>query len=213
MQLEELRRKLKEPPVKPECENRRDAAVLIALTADSYNLSHVESGLQKELSVLFEVRAKNLAVQPGEICLPGGGIEQGETPEQAAVRETSEELLTEASRVDIIGKLPKMVTPRGGNLYPVIGVLSDYEGTYSTDEVDHVFAVPLSFFLENEPACYEVGMETRPGEDFPYDLIPEGRSYPWARRTRKIYFYQYGDNVIWGVTAGVIRAFARRLLQ
>ena len=113
--------------------------------------------------------------------------------------------------MDIIGKLPKMVTPRGGDLYPVIGVLSDYKGTYSRDEVDHVFTVPLSFFLENEPSRYEVGMETRPGEDFPYELIPGGREYPWAKRTRKIYFYQYGDITIWGVTAGVMRAFVRRI--
>lgn len=203
MQLEELRKKLKKPPAQQERGNRRDAAVLIALTTDAPDV--------QELSVLFEVRAKNLKVQPGEICLPGGGIENTETPEQTAVRETCEELLTEISCVDIIGKLPKMVTPRGGDLYPVIGVLSDYKGTYSRDEVDHVFTVPLSFFLENEPSCYEVGMETRPGEDFPYELIPGGREYPWAKRTRKIYFYQYGDITIWGVTAGVMRAFVRRI--
>ena len=59
MQLEELRKKLKKPPAQQERGNRRDAAVLIALTTDAPDV--------QELSVLFEVRAKNLKVQPGEI--------------------------------------------------------------------------------------------------------------------------------------------------
>mgnify|MGYP002557000261 CR=1 FL=1 len=37
--------------------------------------------------VLFEVRASGLRQQPGEICFPGGGAEDGETPWQTAERE------------------------------------------------------------------------------------------------------------------------------
>ena len=36
--------------------------------------------------VLFEVRAAGIS-QPGEVCFPGGRIEPGETPEEAALRE------------------------------------------------------------------------------------------------------------------------------
>ena len=36
------------------------------------------------LHLLFEVRSEKLEHQPGDICFPGGGIEEGETPEEAA---------------------------------------------------------------------------------------------------------------------------------
>ena len=41
------------------------------------------------LSVLFEVRAKNLRRQPGEICFPGGSTMEGEPPTHTAIREAS----------------------------------------------------------------------------------------------------------------------------
>ena len=36
--------------------------------------------------VLFEVRAKHLNKQPGEVCFPGGKVEPGESTYEAAVR-------------------------------------------------------------------------------------------------------------------------------
>ncbi|HQE65663.1 MAG TPA: NUDIX domain-containing protein [Bacillota bacterium] len=46
-----------------------------------------------EFSLLFEVRSEKLAKQPNEICFPGGKIESFENARQAALRETTEELL------------------------------------------------------------------------------------------------------------------------
>ena len=39
-------------------------------------------------NVIFEVRSLNLRHQPGDICLPGGKLEKGESPEKASIRET-----------------------------------------------------------------------------------------------------------------------------
>ena len=41
-----------------------------------------------ELHLLYEVRAATLQRQPGEVCFPGGRIEEGETAVQCALRET-----------------------------------------------------------------------------------------------------------------------------
>ena len=44
-----------------------------------------------KLHLLFEVRSDALRRQPGEVCFPGGRMEEGETPTQCALRETCEE--------------------------------------------------------------------------------------------------------------------------
>lgn len=56
-----------------------------------------------ELHLLFEVRAKHMESQPGEICFPGGHVEQGENPKDAALRETFEELGIPTEKIELIG--------------------------------------------------------------------------------------------------------------
>ncbi len=59
---------------------------------------------------------------------------------------------------------------------------------FSGDEVDHVFTVPLKWFLEHEPECYDTDVQTIPGKDFPFDLIPGGEDYHWRRGRYKVMF-------------------------
>ena len=49
---------------------------------------HTLVEIEKEWHVVFEVRAHTMRQQPGEISFPGGRLEKGETPAEAAVRET-----------------------------------------------------------------------------------------------------------------------------
>ena len=53
--------------------------------------------------VLFEVRARHLNKQPGEVCFPGGKVEPGETTYEAAVRETTEELFIQREHIESSG--------------------------------------------------------------------------------------------------------------
>ena len=161
-----------------------------------------------EYEVLFEVRAKNIE-QPGDVCFPGGGLEGDETPREAAIREAAEELLINPSQLKIIGLMDVIYNPSGMLIYPFAAELKDYEGSFSKDEVDEVFTVPLSFFLENEPEVYIVKAKVIPGDDFPYELIYGGEDYDWRPRKEVIYFYRYGERVIWGLTAKIIRSFAK----
>lgn len=95
--------------------------------------------------VLFEVRAIGLKHQPGEICFPGGGCDQGEAPEAAALREICEELLISPTQVRIEAPMDIFVSPFNMVIYPYLGTLNSYEGTYSRDEVLEIFTVPLRF--------------------------------------------------------------------
>lgn len=172
-------------------------------TAVALPLLECEGGL----CVLFEVRAGGLRSQPGEICFPGGAIEPSETPVQAAVRETAEELLVREEQVELAAPLDILHTPANLTVYPFLAYLKEYEWTYSKDEVERVFTVPLSWFLEHEPESYDTKVVTVPGEDFPYDLIPDGRQYHWRQGRYKVLFYQYEDAVIWGMTAKIMHSF------
>lgn len=185
-------------PKQIEWEKVRHSAVLVPLVEKD-----------GELHVLFEVRAASLHSQPGEICFPGGAVEAGETKREAALRETEEELLVERSQIELVAPLDVLVTPGGVDLWPYLGILKDYDGTFSAAEVDHVFTVPLSWFLAREPECYKTTVITVPEENFPFELIPGGREYRWRRGQYDVYFYRNENGVIWGMTAKILYSFLR----
>lgn len=165
--------------------------------------------MEKEnLNVVFEVRALNLKHQPGDICLPGGKMEQGETPKVTAIRETMEELNLTREDIDIIGEMDYVVTPYNFIMYPFVCRLNSAHIIPSKSEVDHIFKVPLKFFMEHNPLVYEMPVISQPGEKFPYELIVRGRNYKFRSGKITEYFYQYKQYVIWGFTACIIKKFA-----
>ena len=79
--------------------------------------------------------------------------------------------------------------------------------SFSKDEVDGVFAVPIKFLLECEPRVGYVQLADKPREDFPFDLVPS-RQRNWRyHKEYEVYFYEYEDRVIWGLTARILHAF------
>ena len=174
----------------------REAAVLIPLLEGP-------TGIE----VLFEVRAKSLSVQPGEVCLPGGSIERGETPREAAVRETCEELLVSPSQIEMLGSMGAERGPGGRPLHVFVGKVSNYEGSFSPDEVDRTFSLPLSWLMSHEPQLYDVRMQPIYPADFPWELVPGGREYRWSMPSSSVPFYTGTDPVVWGATARVLKMF------
>jgi len=174
----------------------RKAAVCIPLirTENGYDL-------------LFEVRSSFIESQPGDICFPGGMAEPDEDTQAAALREIAEELLISPEQVELLSLMDVL----GGSrlyVYPYAVLLSDYHGSFSTDEVESVFRVPLDFFFEQEPEIYYTTMKVMPEENFPYDRIYGGRDYAWRERREEVLFYQYGEYTIWGMTAKIVCSFA-----
>jgi 8-oxo-dGTP pyrophosphatase MutT (NUDIX family) len=170
-----------------------------------------------EYHVLYEVRSSKLRTQPGEVCFPGGRIETGESPLSAAIRETTEELCIRSDQIEIVGELENTVGPGGIPFYSFVGVLHDYEGTWSEAEVDQIFTLPLKWIMSHEPDVYDVKLENRIPEDFPFELIPGGRAYNWRNRSYQVPFYQGTDGtegkhpVLWGMTARVTLSLAKLL--
>lgn len=162
------------------------------------------------LYVLFEEREAHI-LQGGEICFPGGHLEAGETPAEAAVRETAEELLLHRDQVELIAPMHIMSGHGRREIHSFLGLLRDYRGGRDETEVARTFLLPLDWLLRNPPETCEGRIKVEPGPDFPYDLIPGGRDYPWADTRRRFYFYRTEEGVIWGLTAELLHEFLELL--
>ena len=167
--------------------------------------------LEGKIHLLFEVRASHLTVQPDEISFPGGRVEKGESYQEAACRETMEELCLRRQQIEIFGELDYLFTPYNLIIYPFIGFLKNIstieELKSSKSEVAKVFTVPLDFFLNHKPAEYQVEIHPYPCKGFPYHLIKNGRDYNWRNGKYPVYFYHYNEYIIWGITARILRNF------
>ncbi|MFA5524523.1 MAG: CoA pyrophosphatase [Tissierellales bacterium] len=165
--------------------------------------------IDKKWHVLFEVRSEKLDRQPSEISFPGGRVEKKENFKEAAIRETCEELNISHDNITFLGELDYIVSAKSA-IYGFVGILEDFDLEsldFNENEVDHVFTVPLDFFLSNEPETHYTRLEVMPIEDFPYHLIQNGKNYNWNKSSQSVHFYVYGDYVIWGMTARFMKNF------
>ena len=95
------------------------------------------------VSIPLTVRASTLTRHAGQISLPGGATDPGETLAQAALREASEEIGLDPSAVRILGELtPVHVLVSGFTLHPVVGV-TDVRPPFqaASGEVDEIVEV------------------------------------------------------------------------
>lgn len=162
-----------------------------------------------EYKILFEVRSKKLKFQPGDISLPGGKIEEGETPKQAAIRELIEELGISGENFEFIGQFDTLVTYHGKIIYVFVVLLKDLNFNLSIDEVDEIFLVPISFFKENVPDMYYASISARFEKENKY--INMNQRLLSSRSP--IYFYEYNGRLIWGITAKIIYNFIKEIFK
>lgn len=192
MDIELIQERLKKRIPRP-MEKMAEFAVLIPLINN-----------KGKWELIYELRAMNMKSQPGEVSFPGGRLENGETFQEAAIRETIEELNIEEININILGELDYLVSYANLEIHCFLATISgvDVDKIYPNPaEVDHLFTIPLDFFLNNEPKAYSLEMETKYNEEFPYNLIPKGKDYNFRKSKRTIYFYIYNDYIIWGYTA------------
>ena len=154
--------------------------------------------------ILLEQRSAGLRQQPGEICLPGGGIEPGEGPAAAALRETCEELCVQPRQLTLWGPGDVLTTPGGQTIHSFLGQLRDYDGGFSPDEVHRTFTIPVQWLLDHPPEQHMAGTRTFTEADFPHERVPGGRAYPWRSGRWPVYFYSWPGCELWGITAKIL---------
>ena len=141
------------------------------------------------VAVPLTVRASTLARHAGQISLPGGATEPGETLAQAALREASEEIGIDPLEVRILGELtPVHVLVSGFTLHPVVGV-TDAKPPFQAapGEVAEILEVRLDDL--RDASRIRTGTRLREGAAIEYP-----------------YFDLYGHQV-WGATAMVLGEF------
>ena len=175
------------------------------------------------VDVLFETRAQELDAQPGEICFPGGAMEDEESPLETALRETCEEIGVAADDIEIIGEMDSL-NNAGLQIDVFVGLLKGvtvsgedrpaerqtqrFSGlTLSDAEVEDVFTIPLTFFLKNKPEVHYVRMVPDVPADFPYEKVGQGPDYPWRDSRYSVLIYDWPGRYLWGMTAKIVERF------
>lgn len=182
--------------------------------------------VNEEYHFVFEKRAANIR-QAGEICFPGGKFDPGQDAsfQDTAIRETVEELGVVSDKISIIGNLDTVIATMGATVDAFLGVidissLDDLQ--INPAEVEKVFAIPVSFFEDNEPEAYKVNVTVHPsyineaGEEVislpAKELgLPERYTKPWGNVMGNVFVYRIEGVPIWGMTARLIRDVVAKL--
>ncbi len=169
--LELLRSRLADYRPRRLLSERPNASVLIALT-DSV-----------EPEVILTRRASHLSTHRGEVAFPGG--KQDDTDPDllyTALREAQEEVGLEPALVDVLGPLGQVMSKHQLQVTPWVGIVpDDVVLTPSPAELESLFRVPLSFFMEDRRQRTDI--------------------VRFRGMTHYVPAYEYNGYVIWGLTA------------
>ncbi len=149
-----------------------------------------------EYKLPLTIRRDDLLHHPGQISLPGGGLDRGEPAEAAALREAGEEIGVDPAAVRILGSLtPLYVIVSGFVVTPFVGVV-DARPAFRLEarEVAEILEVPLSEL--SDPRRRLWGNRTREGYliDFPYFAVGTPPNHE-----------------VWGATAMMLSEFVELL--
>lgn len=136
-------------------------------------------------SVLLTLRAASLSSHAGQVAFPGGGIEPGETPEAAALREAAEEVGLDPRLPEIVGRLPEHRTGTGFHVTPVVALLRPpLVLTPDPAEVAETFELDLAVLLD-------------PAQPQRRDRLVRGLD-------RAFWVWPHPEHLIWGATAAML---------
>jgi 8-oxo-dGTP pyrophosphatase MutT (NUDIX family) len=170
---------------------RHAAGLLLLFPAQHAKAATGAKNAEKDATahLILTVRSESLRRHSGQVSLPGGVLEPGETFEQAALREAHEEISLPLDIVRIVGALTPLDIPVSGfRLHPIVAVAN---------------ARPALTPVDGEVArILEIGV----------DALLDPAALLWLDRERdgaplKVPAFDVAGHEIWGATAMVIAEF------
>lgn len=170
--------------------------------------------IEKEdgLHILFELRPGTLRENAGDICFPGGMVEKGESPKEAALRELREELLLKEEDITYIGE-GDVFHNLAVTVHSYIVKLNRYPGSFNRDEVEKVFTVPLEALLTLKEESYPMEWRAEVPDSFPFERISSGREHRFRHQKYRQFFYPSPEGWIWGITGKLLWACLHTLRE
>ena len=191
----------------------RAAAVALAITEEGFGADL--PGLPRhdhwshEAALILTRRALHLRHHAGQWAMPGGRLDAGETPEQAALRELSEEVGLYLGPQDVLGRLDDYVSRSGFVITPVVvwaGAARDMQP--NPGEVQSIHRIPVSEFMREDSPM----LETLHDAEHPAMRVPVGTT--WIAAPTAAMIYQFREVCIHGRMVRVAHfeepEFARR---
>lgn len=162
----------------PEDSDARRGAVLIVFS---------DTDGDGEGEILLTERAHDMRSHPGQVSFPGGSLDPGETPVQAALREAEEEIAIDPESLTVFGELPELWLPPSN--FAVTPVLAYWNQRHEVDiaspaEVHEIHHVPIADLLD---PTHRISVRHPRGFTGPGFLIGPDK-----------------DVILWGFTAGII---------
>lgn len=146
------------------------AAVAITVVARDEDDAFGRPG---DAAFLLTRRAPKLRAHAGQLALPGGRVDAGETPQQAALRELDEELGLALDESHILGTLDDYPTRSGYLIAPVV-LWAPLEAVITPNpaEVAHLFRIPLAELRRPEsPEIFSIPESDRPVIRLPTPMV------------------------------------------
>jgi len=140
-------------------------------------------------------RSEDGLTHGGQISLPGGSQEAGESLQETALREACEEIGAACTQIEVLGQLsPIYIPPSNFLVTPTVG-FADQRPDFQCDprEVAELIEVPLSALFDRAVVKRE----------------------PWTLRSVivEVPFYQIGPHKVWGATAMILSEFSLVLAE
>ncbi len=146
-----------------------------------------------EAALILTRRAAHMRRHAGQWALPGGRIDEGETPEQTALRELSEEVDLQLSEADILGRLDTFITRSGFAITPVVLWAGAARGIKPNPvEVASIHRIPVQEFMRSDAPM----LEALEGSEHPVLKMPVGDN--WIAAPTAALLYQFREVCVLG---------------
>lgn len=175
--------------------SRAAVAITVTETADDQTVygSSSQSSDPHQAALILTRRASKMKNHAGQWAFPGGRIDDGESPEETALRELREEVGLSLDADRIVGRLDDYTTRSGFVITPVViwGGRAP-ELARNPAEVRSIHRIPIQEFMREDAPL----LERIPESENPVLMMPVG--YSWIASPTGAMIYQFREVAILG---------------